>query len=138
MKFVKNFCILLSIILVIGLAAGKIYGDFILSSSLRGSFSIFTYVFSPSQSFTDTYSLLNNSSDYKRLAGYYAYRDSGLIDLNFLYERYKGEDSDIIKSVIIWVAEDCHDKEKLVDFYKKLYSISPEKIQKNLVSKIEK
>ena len=138
MKLVKKFCILLVFLLALGCAAGKFYGDSILKSSLTGDFSIFAFIFSPSQSFSDTYSLLNSSSDYDRLTGYYAYRESGLIDLDFLFERYKDEDSDIIKKVIIWLAEDFSDKEKLVDFYKKLYSVSPENIQQSLASKIGK
>ncbi|PKL19003.1 MAG: hypothetical protein CVV49_03135 [Spirochaetae bacterium HGW-Spirochaetae-5] len=134
----KKFCIILSVLFITGTAAGKYYGDYILTASLKGEFSIFSFIFSPSQSFTDTYSLLNSSSDYRRLSGYYAYRESGLIDLDFLVERYKSEDSDIIKKVIIWVPEDYYDREKLVDFYKKLYNLSPENIQKNLALKIGK
>lgn len=138
MKLVKNFCIILMFLMTIGCVTGKFYGDYILKSSLAGDFSIFSFIFSPSQSFSDTYSLLNSSSDYDRLTGYYAYKESGLLDLDFLYERYKSEDSDIIKKVIIWLAEDYSDKEKLVDFYRKLYNVSPENIQKSLASKIGK
>lgn len=134
----KKFCIILSVLFCIGIAAGSYYGDFILTSSLKGKFSLFSFIFSPSQSFTDTYSLLNSSSDYRRLSGYYAYRESGLIDLDFLIEKYKSEDSDIIKNVIIWIPEDYYDREKLVDFYKKLYNLSPENIQKKLALKINK
>ena len=125
-------------LLTIGCVTGKFYGDHILKSSLVGNFSMFAFIFSPAQSFSDTYSLLNSSSDYDRLTGYYAYKESGLIDLDFLFERYQSEDSDIIKKVIIWLTEDYSDKEKLVDFYKKLYNISPKNIQKNLASKIDK
>ena len=101
MKFVKNFYLLLFFLALSGIAAGKVSGDYILSSALKGNISILALVFSPSQSFIDTYSLLNNSDDFKRLTGYYAYKESGQIDLDFLYERYKSEDSDIIKKTII-------------------------------------
>lgn len=134
----KKFCVILSVIFFIGTAAGKYYGNYILTSSLKGEYNVFSFIFSPSQSFTDIYSLLNSSSDYKRLSGYYAYRESGLIDLDFLFEKYKGEDSDIIKNVIIWIPEDYFDQEKLVDFYRKLYNVSPENIQKSLASKIKR
>ena len=138
MKFIKNFCIILFFALSAGAVAGKISGDYILSSAFRGNISFITFIFSPSQSFIDTYSLLNNSNDYKRLAGYYAYKESGVVDIDFLYERYKSEDSDIIKKVIIWIAEDNYKNEKLVDFYRKIYNISPENIQKILLTKIGK
>ncbi len=138
MKIIKKFCVFLLLLAILGSAAGKIAGDYILSSALRGNITFLTFVFSPSQSFIDTYSLLNNSSDYKRLTGYYAYKESGKIDLDFLYERYKGEDSDIIKKTIIWIAEGNTGKEKLVDFYKKIYNVSPEGIQKILITKMGK
>ena len=136
MKLFKNFFILLVIIIITGMGAGKLSGDFILSSALRGNISFLSFMFSPSQSFIETYSLLNDSSDYKRLTGYYAYKESGLADLNFLYERYKSEDSEIIKNTIIWIAEERMGSEKLVDFYRKLYNISPESIQKSLNAKM--
>lgn len=137
MKFIKNFCLLLLLLAIAGLAAGKVAGDYILSSALRGNITFLTFVFSPSQSFIDTYSLLNNNSDYKRLTGYYAYNESGKIDLDFLFERYKSEDSEIVKKTIIWIAEENSGKEKLVDFYKKLYNVSPENIRKILLTKME-
>lgn len=138
MKYVKKFCVVIFFLALVGTALGKITGDIILSSALRGNLTFFTFIFSPSRSFIDTYSLLNNSNDYKRLAGYYAYKETGIIDLNFLFERYKNEDSDIIKKTIIWIAEDNNDKEKLVDFYRKLYNISSDDIKKILIVKIEK
>jgi len=138
MNFFKNFCILLIFIILSGIVTGKIAGDYILSSALRGNNSFLTYIFSPSQSFAGTYKLLNDSSDYNRLTGYYAYNESGLIDIDFLYERYTMEDSDIIKKVIIWIAEQNNKHENLVDFYRKLYNISPDNIKKILLEKIEK
>lgn len=138
MRIIRNFCIFIAISFIAGSAAGKIAGDGILSSVLRGNINFFSFIFSPSQSFIDTYSLLNNSNDYKRLAGYYSYRETGLIDPEFLYERYRIEDSEIIKKTIIWIAEGSFRGEKLVDFYRKIYNISPENIQKTLQVKIGK
>ncbi len=138
MKFIKDFYILIIFITITGVVAGKLTGDYILASALRGNITFLTFIFSPSQSFIETHSLINESDDYKRLAGYYAYKESGLIDPEFLLERYKNEDSDIIKNVIIWIVEENSGKEKLVDFYKKIYNLSPESIKKKLISKIEK
>lgn len=138
MKYIKKFCLILFLIISAGAIAGKISGDYILSSALKGNITPLSFIFSPSQGFIDTYSLLNNSNDYQRLSGYYAYRESGVADPEFLYERYKTEDSDIIKKTIIWIAENNFKDEKLVDFYRKIYNISPESIQKNLSTKIEK
>ena len=87
-KTIKIFCLII-IIALTGFAAGIACGDVILSRSIRGDFLFMAFIFQPSQNFVDTYSLLNNSNDFKRLAGYYAYKESKLVDLDFLYERYK-------------------------------------------------
>jgi hypothetical protein len=125
------------IIIISAFVTGKFCGDYMRYSIIRGNISVLSYAFLPSQGFIDMYSFLNSGDDFKRLAGYYTYRDSGMADLDFLIERYKVEDSDIIKKVIIWAAEESRHKEKLVDFYKKIYDISPEGIQKILRLKIE-
>ena len=136
-KTIKNFCLII-IIALTGFAAGIACGDVILSRSIRGDFLFMAFIFQPSQNFVDTYSLLNDSNDFKRLAGYYAYKESKLVDLDFLYERYKIEESDIIHNTIIWIAEtsDINNK-KLVDFYKKIYTISTDKTKEILSKKIE-
>ena len=136
-RTIKNFCVIILISLS-GFAGGIACGDIILSRSIKGDFLFMAFIFHPSQNFVDTYSLLNNSNDFKRLAGYYAYKESKLIDLDFLYERYKIEESDIIHNTIIWIAgnSDLNNK-KLVDFYKKLYSISTGKTKEILSKKMD-
>lgn len=138
MKFKKGFCFTLIIAAVIGGVSGRICGNYILRSSLKGNISFFTFIFSPSQNFIDTFSLLNDGNDFKRLSGYYAYKESGLVDTDFLYERFKDEDSVIIKKIIIRIAEENIKDEKLVDFYRKLYEVSPVDIKKILKTKIKK
>ena len=136
-RTIKNFCVIILISLS-GFAGGIACGDIILSRSIKGDFLFMAFIFHPSQNFVDTYSLLNNSNDFKRLAGYYAYKESNLVDLDFLYERYKIEESDIIHNTIIWIAENSDlNNKKLVDFYKKLYSISTGKTKEALSKKID-
>jgi hypothetical protein len=136
-RTIKNFCFII-LLSITGFGTGIVCGNVILSHSIKGDFLFMAFIFQPSQNFIDTYSLLNNSNDFKRLTGYYAYKESRLVDLDFLYERYKIEESDIIHNTIIWIAgnSDLNNK-KLVDFYKKLYSISTEKTKENLSKKIE-
>jgi len=133
----KKFLISIFFVVITGFIFGRFTGDYMRHSIIRGNISVLSFAFSPSRDFIDMYSFLNSSDDYKRLAGYYAYRDSGMVDLDFLLERYKAEDSDIIKKVIIWAAEEYSNKQKLVDFYRKIYNISPAGIQKMLLVKIK-
>ena len=134
---IKNLCLILLISLS-GFAIGIACGDFVLSRSIKGDFLFMAFIFQPSQNFVDTYSLLNDSNDFRRLTGYYAYKESKLVDLDFLYERYKIEESDIILNTIIWVAENSNlNNENIVDFYKKLYTISTGKTKESLLKKIE-
>ena len=134
---IKNLCFIILISLT-GLALGIACGNVILSRSIKGDFLFMAFIFQPSQNFVDTYSLLNDSNDFRRLTGYYAYKESKLVDLEFLYERYKIEQADIIHNTIIWVAENSNiNNENLMDFYKKLYSISTGKTKESLSKKIE-
>jgi len=134
---IKKFCFIILLSLA-GFAIGIFCGDGILSRSIKGNFLFMAFIFQPSQNFVDTYSLLNDTNDFRRLAGYYAYKESKLIDLDFLYERYKIEESDIMHNTIIWIAENSNlNNKKLVDFYKKLYDISTAKTKEVLLKKIE-
>ena len=136
-RTIKKICFII-LLSITGFAAGIFCGDVILARSIKGNFLFMAFIFQPSQNFVDTYSLLNDSNDFRRLAGYYAYKESKLIDLDFLYERYKIEESDIMHKTIIWVAENSNlNNKKLVDFYKKLYDISATKTKEILLKKIE-
>ena len=133
---IKNICFIILISLT-GFAAGIACGNVILSRSLKGNFLFMAFIFHPSQNFVDTYSLLNDSNDFRRLAGYYAYKESKLVELDFLYERFKIEESDIMLNTIIWVAETSNiNKENVMDFYKKIYTISTGKTKEILSKKI--
>jgi len=133
---IKNLCFIILISLA-GLGVGIACGNVILSRSIKGDFLFMAFIFQPSQNFVDTYSLLNDSNDFRRLTGYYAYKESKLVDLDFLYERYKIEESDIIHNTIIWIAENSNlNNENIVDFYKKLYAISTGKTKETLSKKI--
>lgn len=135
-KFKKIYISLIFIFLA-GLLFGKLSGDIIISSTLKGNISIFNILFMPSKTLIDTYGFLNSSDDFTRLTGYYIYRESGFVDLDFLLERYKNEDDEIIKKTIIWTAEVCSNREKLVDFYKKLYTVSNDNLKQILNLKID-
>jgi len=137
MESIKKFCFIILLSLT-GFGAGIACGEVVLLRSIKGDFLFMAFIFQPSQNFIDTYSLLNDSNDFKRLAGYYAYKESKLIDIDFLYERYKIEESDIIHNTIIWIAENSNlNNKKLVDFYKRLYDISTTKTKEILQKKID-
>ncbi len=134
----KKFIIILTTVFLTGVLAGKISGEYILKSALRGDVNLFTFLFSQSQNFIDMFYLLNSQMDYKRLEGYYSYRESGYADLDFLYERYKAENSWILKKAILWSANGSSEQEKLVDFYDKIYKISTEEERVLIKDKINK
>lgn len=131
----KTTSLLLTAVMT-GLLAGWLYGNRIVSHLLKGDIGLSTFLFMPSKNVIDTYILLNNSDELKRLVGYYAYRESGGNDLEFLYKRYTLEDSVVIKKTIIWIAERTHNPEEMQVFYKKLYDASTNSLKRYLQVKI--
>lgn len=131
----KTTSLLLTAVMT-GLLAGWLYGNRIVSHLLKGDIGLSTFLFMPSKNVIDTYILLNNSDELKRLVGYYAYRESGGNDLEFLYKRYTLEDSVVIKKTIIWIAERTHNPEEMQVFYKKLYDASTDSLKRYLQVKI--
>jgi hypothetical protein len=55
----------------------------------------------PSFYYIEALRFLNSPIEMRRAAGYYALLDSGRIDLAYLLERYRKEDSPYIKRIIV-------------------------------------
>lgn len=137
MKNISRFPVILALILGSGLLTGWFYGTHIINRLMTGEIGFSTFIFTPSKNLLDTYIMLNSVNTLKRLEGYYSYREAGLRDIDFLYTRYKLEESDIIKKTIIWIAESSTTNEK-IDFYKKLQDISSGSLKKYLQVKIDR
>lgn len=136
MDDIKKFAIITVIFFSSGIISGWFYGSHIIKTLMRGDIGISTYIFTPAKNLIDTYIMLNSGNELQRLEGYYCYRETGQRDYDFLYTRYKLEESVIIKKTIIWIAETDTSYEK-IDFYKKLYDISYGSLKKYLQVKIE-
>lgn len=136
MDDIKKFAIITVIFFSSGIISGWFYGTHIIKTFMRGDIGISTFIFTPTKNLIDTYIMLNSRNELQRLEGYYCYRETGQRDYDFLYTRYKLEESVIIKKTIIWIAETDTSYEK-IDFYKKLYDISYGSLKKYLQVKIE-
>jgi len=136
MKENRKTITLLLVAVITGLLAGWLYGNRIVNHLLKGDIGMSTFMFMPSKNVIDTYILLNSGDELKRLVGYYAYREAGGNDLEFLYKRYTLEDSLLIKKTIVWIAERTHNTEEMQGFYKKLYDASPDSLKRYLQVKI--
>lgn len=135
MKDVKKFILAVFIIFLCGITTGWFYGTLITNRLMRGEFGLSTFVFMPSRNLVDTYIMLNSRDELHRLEGYYSYKTTGLRDFDFLYKRYKIEESEIIRKTIIWIADEDSPEKKIL-FYEKLYEVSPGTLKKYLQAKI--
>lgn len=136
MKEIKKISVILSIILISGIFCGWLYGTHIVNQLMRGNIGISTFIFLPSKNMIDTYVMLNSKDELRRLEGYYAYRETGLKDFDFIYRRYKLEKSDLTRKTLIWIIEENNDAVEMQSFYKKLYEASPESLKRYLQVKI--
>jgi len=136
MDDIKKLTFTVSIIFLCGILTGWFYGTHIINRLMRGEPGVSTFVFMPTKNLIDTYIMLNSRNELIRLEGYYSYRETGLRDFDFLYIRYKLENSEIIKKTIIWIAEENAPEEK-INFYKKLYDVSSQTLKRYLQAKID-
>lgn len=136
MEEIKKYIFIVLIIFLCGILTGWFYGTHIVNRIMRGELGLSTFVFMPSKNLIDTYIMLNSRNELIRLEGYYSYRETGLRDFDFLYRRYKIEESEIIKKTIIWIAEENAPEEK-INFFKKLYDVSPGTLKRYLQTKID-
>ncbi len=136
MRVIKKNALFLCLIFIGGIISGWFYGNYITGKFLKGDIGISNFLFLPSKNMIDTFILLNSQNELKRLEGYYAYRETGLKDHEFLYRRYRDEDSDIIRKTIIWIVENDDNVEELNKFYKKLYEVTSGTLKRYLQKKI--
>lgn len=123
--------------LLTGLGIGLPAGSFFRNSALNGNFYLPALCFRPSRNFLEMIQRLDDVDDLKRLSGYYIYRETGLTDLNFLYTRYRFDETVLIRKTIIWIASSEPDKKKLAGFYSKIFEISPAELQNVITARVE-
>lgn len=139
MKFIKSNLFLISAVIL--LAAGILAGSMIGRSSVKGGpegISPLLVLFNPTGNYIDSVKLLNSQNPLERLSGYYAYSRSGLMDFNYLYNRYIQEDLTVIKNTIVWAASQSSSREEVVNFYKRIYKASDKRNRDLILNYIEK
>lgn len=119
---------------ICGIPAGILFEK----SAINGKFYLPALSFRPSQNFAELIRRLNSNNPLYRLTGYYIYRETGLVDLEFLLQRYEYDDTALIRTTIIWIASSEHDLKKLADFYSKIFEISTPEIQRVIISNVKK
>ena len=119
---------------VCGIPAGLVFEK----SAVNGRFYLPALSFRPSQNFAELIRRLNSDDTLYRLTGYYIYRETGLVDLEFLLQRYKYDDTDLIRKTIIWIASSERDIKKLTVFYSKIFEISTPEIQHVIILNVKK
>lgn len=119
---------------VCGIPAGLVFEK----SAVNGKFYLPALSFRPSQNFAELIRRFNSNDPYYRLTGYYIYRETGLVDLEYLRQRYEYDDTELIRKTIIWIASSERDIKKLSDFYSKIFEISTPEIQHVIILNVKK
>lgn len=135
---IKTILITLFTALAAGFICGIPAGIIFEKSAINGRFYLPALSFRPSQNFAELITRLNSNDPFYRLTGYYIYREAGLVDLDFLLQRYKYDDTDLIRTTIIWIASSERDIKKLADFYSKIFEISTPETRRVITSNVKK
>lgn len=129
--------ILAAVLFSAGIYGGNCLGRITLNKAAAGEIGTALVLFNPSSVYIDTVRLLNSSDFLKRLSGYYAYSEAGLIDLDYLYKRFTDEESDIFKSVIIWTASGSKKTDDVINFYERIFKMADKRNQEFILNYIE-
>jgi len=120
-----------------GLILGLPAGHFFENAAINGRLYFPALCFRPSRNFYDLMSRLNNYDDLVRLTGYYLYRDTGLTDYDFLYDRYRYDGTLLSRKAILWIASSGTDSKKQIEFYGKVFEISDPELQRVITKRVE-
>ena len=115
------------LLLVAGFLFGRLIGFHIISGLFKGSKKAVLLPMPPFE-YIKTANLINSSEELKRLEGYYSLLDKNMIDTDLLIDRYK-EESELIKSTIIWIFGYSKDKNNVLGFLSEEYKKSNKSIQ---------
>lgn len=135
---IKTILITVFSALAVGFICGIPAGFLFEYSAINGRFYLPALSFRPSQNFAELIRRFNSNDPFYRLTGYYIYRETGLVDLEFLLQRYKYDDTELIRKTIIWIASSERDIKKLTDFYSKIFEISTPQIQHVIILNVKK
>lgn len=133
----RTLFILAAVLFAAGIYGGNCLGRITLNKAAAGEVGAALVLFNPSSVYIDTVRFLNSSDFLKRLSGYYAYSETGLIDLDYLYKRYTDEESYIIKSVIIRTASGGKNTDDVINFYERIYKLADKRNQEFILNYIE-
>lgn len=86
-----------------GLALGGAAGRSVLTGMYRGKISLLSLLYMPAGHYYEASSLLNSSSEFDRITGYYALSEGIEPEISFLREQYSKETSSSVRSVILWL-----------------------------------
>jgi hypothetical protein len=131
------FILIIAALFFSGIAAGNFLGRTSLNKVAAGEITAALVLFNPSSVYIDTVKLLNSRDPFKRLSGYYAYSDTRLIDLDYLYKRFTEEESPVIKNAIIWTASRSGKTDDVIYFFKKVYKLGSKRNQEFILNYIE-
>jgi len=139
MKIIKSKLLLITVIVLFtaGMYAGTIIGR---NSAKGGPAGIgpVLILFHPAGSYIDAVIFLNSRNPLKRLTGYYAYFQSGLIDFDYLHSRFLEEDHAVIKNTIVWAASQSSSTDDVIKFYEKIYKSVNKRNRDLILNYIEK
>ena len=126
------------ILIVLGYSIGILFGSHLISRLIRGENSFLFLLYQPAYIYINTVSLLESNNDLKRLTGLYSLLESKKIDVDFLINRYKREESIYIKRTIIYLLGYAQMKKSLKKFLSQIYTDSPWRIKLEILRTIKR
>jgi len=127
---IAGICLLLA---GAGFYAGRVLGDRFVEDIVLGEGRLPLLLSRPVNRFYEVYTLIHSENRLSRLAGYYGLADNGIINLEFLAERFRLEQDPPLQAAIVWVAARSGDTDGVLRFYSSVFSDSSDSVKKRIL-----
>lgn len=136
-KKARAMGIWLSLVLC-GYLTGSFIGYTAIKEALYHNFATLIIMYKPAYNFIGLYRNLNSPDELKRLEGYYSLLQSGLIDADYLCDRFEKEQGEVNKRTIVWLLGFSHDQKKVFDVFSRNYRQSSPRIRKEMLRSLQR
>ena len=138
MRKSARFIIIILITACTGYASGHLIGAELIKRFVTGRSGLLLLLSRPGYESVQSASLLNSSSGFKRIAGYYSLFENRNIDSVFLIERYRREREDYLKSTIIWLLGYSDGSSGVLKFLSQEYKTANESFKRDILRSMKK
>ncbi len=129
---------MLAFLALLGIGGGLLAGRSLITGYLESGNPLAFLLYRPSFYYIETLQFLNSPSELRRAAGYYSLLDSDRIDIPYLLERYRREESHYMKRILVWLMGFSPQQRKAIDAFSQIFQEAPQAVKMEILRSISR